>query len=640
MNILQSIAGAGKKLFPVLLLGLGAAACGGGSSGSARISSDVGGDACVPGTAAASSNCGSVYVALTDAEGDFTSYTVDVLSISLERASGARVETLPASTRIDFAQLTDLWELVSVATLAPGDIVGGRIRIDYGDAEIFVESDGDIVPAEIVGADGMPLGIVDVDVQLAERDRLVVTRGRAAFLSIDFDLAASHTVDTSASPARVVAAPYLVAEIAPVDQKELRIRGALADVDVAAGTYDVRVRPWHDRFGDHGGLTVHTTDATEFEIDEMSYVGGAGLEALSAEPAGTLTVAFGTLDIASRTFTAAVVHAGGSLGGIRYSAVYGNIVSRTDGQLVLKGVVAVRRDRRAHFHRTVIVDVGPETGVSRIGSPGVMLDERDLSVGQRIAAFGELRNPEVDDSDPFGPDTGLLLDATNGRVRMLVTRLHGRVTGFVPGQVNMELRAIDRLGIEMFSFAGTGRDATLDADPSDYEIATGSLPLDAIAVDRPARVLGFVTRFGEAPPDFEGRTIVGYRDIPAALGIGWTLSGTSAPFSSMGPDSLVLDLANPDIGLRHHMLLGPELVDLFDLPASPAIGPNPVRGLYGIWEPGHVELFGDFTEFVDELALRLGGTDRARSLSAYGHYDESGNVLTAGHISVHMLPAD
>jgi hypothetical protein len=618
-----------------LLLTLAGCGGSGGSSGTALNPSATGCDPSDPTTAA---ECGSVLIAVTDAEGDFTSYAVDVLSIALERANGSWVETLPASTRIDFAQLTELSELLSAATLAPGDIVGGRIRLDYSNAEIYVEAGGQIVPAEIVDANGQALTTVDFDIRLADRDRLIVTRGRTAFLSIDFDLAASHSVDTAQSPPLVVAEPYLVAELGPIDQKQLRVRGSLIDVDATAGTYDIRLRPWFDRVGDHGRVTIATTATTEFEIDELPYVGQAGLDALALEPAGTLTVAFGTLDLNDRSFTAEVVHAGDSLGGGKYTAVYGNIVGRSGDQLVVKGGFAVRSDRPAHFQRSVLIDVGPDTGVARDGAPGVSFDKDDLSVGQRIVAFGELSNPDVLTADPAAADTALELDATEGRVRMLVTRLSGTVVSIVPGQLNLDLAAIDHLGIDLFDFAGTGIVPADDADPTDYEVTTGTLALDALEVGRPARALGFVNRFGAAPPDFTGRTLVGHRDIPAALGVGWTLNGTAAPFTSMGPAALVVDLANMEIGTRHHMLVGPRLVDLFDLPASPSIEPQGVRGLYGIQEPGHVELFTDFTAFVDELALRLGGADRARSLAAYGRYDESGNTLTAGRIVVHMLP--
>lgn len=623
-----------------LLAGLGG--CGSSNSTGLATGNAAG---CDPADAATASECGNVIVALTDADGDFTSYTVDVLSISLERADGSRIEMLPSTVRADFAQLTELSELISAATVVPGSFVGGTIRIDYSDAEIYVEAGGDIVPADVYDEQGTllteatPASVVDLEIRLPDSERLVVTRGRTALLSIDFDLAVSHLVDTSTDPVSVIASPYLVAEVSPVDQKEIRVRGALVDVDVGAGTYAIRLRPWHHRLGDFGRLTVTTTATTEFEIDGEAYVGRPGLEALASAPSGTLTVAFGLLDLSDRSFTASLVNAGDSVGGERYSAVLGNVVSRNGDELVMKGAVAIRRDRRAHFHRTVIVELGPDTRVTKVGDPGRDYTRDDISVGQRVMVLGEFANPTVDNSDRFGPDIALVLDATRGHARMLVTRLYGSVNDIQPGKIELTLRAIDRLGAGMFDFRGTGLTPDADADPAHYEVRTDSLPLDALTPDGPVRVLGFVAPFGAAPPDFAGRTLVGPRDLPAALGVGWGLEGTAAPFSAMGPQSLVIDLANPDIGARHHILVGHEIIDLFDLPASPLLEQSPAPRVYGIWEPGHIELYKDFADFVDEIAIRIGESDRARSLSAYGRYARDDNSLAAHKIVVQMIPA-
>ncbi len=353
------------------------AGCSGGGSdptaGPASATCDAGG-----------SNCGTVLVSVTDAEGDFASYTVDVLSIQLERANGTVVETLPAATRVDFAGLTELAELISAATLAPGNIDGGRITLDYANAEIFVEAGGEIVPATVVDADGVPLGIVEMTIDLADRERLIVTRGRTHLLQIDFDLAASHRVDTTSHPAIATADPVLVAEVQPVNEKELRVHGALVSADIANATYDVRIRPWFSRVGDHGVVTVRTDSTTSFEIDGMPFTGQAGIDALAAQPAGTLTVAFGTLDLNDREFTAAIVHAGTSVGGELDTVIYGNIVSRAGNQLTVKGATAIRTDGRPHFQRTVIVEIGPDTGVSRRGETDLDLTANDLSVGLTV----------------------------------------------------------------------------------------------------------------------------------------------------------------------------------------------------------------------------------------------------------------
>src|SRR5688572_11654699 len=359
------------------LAAAGLAGCGGSSSDD-------------PSPASPTSEFGTLLISLTDADGDFVGYSVDVLSVTLQRRGGGTVEVLPAATRIDFAQLTELSDLLAVATLAPGDIVGGKIRLDYSNAEVMVQSGGQVVRANVVGANGAPLGVTELDIQLPEREHLVVTRARAALLSLDFDLAASHEVDMSQSPPVVKARPYIVAEIDPVAEKDLRMRGALVSTDVAGSSYTVDVRPWFRPDGAHGRVTVHTTSSTSFEIDGLPVTGAAGITALAAKPVGAMTVAFGTLSRQERRFTAGIVHAGDSVSGERIDAIHGNIVARRGDQLTVKAAFAVRRDRVARLHRAVVVNVGPNTKVLNTGTPGEVLDAGALSVGQRIVAFGAL----------------------------------------------------------------------------------------------------------------------------------------------------------------------------------------------------------------------------------------------------------
>ena len=579
-----------------------------------------------------SSGTGTVLISLTDADGDFVGYSVDVLSVTLQRRGGGSVEVLPAATRVDFAQLTELSDLLAVATLATGDIVGGKIRLDYGNADVAVELGGEVVRAKVVDANGAPLGVTELDIELDAREHLVVTRGRAALLALDFDLAASHDVDLSQSPPVVKARPYIVAEIEPVAEKELRLRGALVSTDVTGGTYTVDVRPWFHPNGAHGRVTVHTTASTAFEIDGVPSTGAAGLAALAGKPAGTMTVAFGTLSRLERRFTAEIVHAGDSVSGERIDAVHGSIVARKGDQLTVKGAFAVKRDHSVRLHRTLLVNVSTNTKVLKSGSPGTVLDASALSVGQQIVAFGSLTEPATD-------TTPATFDATNGRVRMLPTHLHGAVNAVVPGQINLDLRGIDRLGIDAFDFTGTGVTQAEDANPDDYEVATGTLGLASVVPGEAARVVGFVRPFGGAPPDFEGRTIIDHRGLAALLGIGWGSTGTTAPFASMGAGGLVLDMTNPSIGARHHLLVGMRKIDLTTLPMPPTLAPPTAgRAIYGISVGADIRLFTSFAEFSSELATLLGGGRPAIALTASGRYEAGNATLYAHHIAVHFAP--
>jgi hypothetical protein len=371
---------------------------------------------------------------------------------------------------------------------------------------------------------------------------------------------------------------------------------------------------------------VNTTATTSFEIDGVTSTGSAGLTALSQQPAGTMTVAFGTLSTRDRSFTAEIVHAGDSVSGERIDAIHGNIVARRGNELTVKGGYAVRPNRIARLHRTIVVTVGPDTKVIKPGSD-VALDAGALSVGQHIVAFGSL-------TEPVATTANATFDAA--RVRMLPTHLRGTVNSVVAGQLNMKLRAIDRLGVELFDFSGTGTTAATDADPADYEIATGTLGLASIAPNQAAKVLGFVRPFGGAPPDFEGRAVVDHRSLPAVLGIGWGMTGTLAPFSTMGNTGFVLDMTNTSIGARHHVLVGARLIDLTTLSVSPTIAPTTGRALYGISVGRDVKLFTSFAEFSTEVANRLSAGNEAIALVAVGSYEEGSATLTAHHIAMHF----
>ncbi len=572
---------------------------------------------------------GTVYVTFTDAEGDFIRYSVDIVSLTLEKANGEVVETLPNAATLDFTQYIDLTEFFTAAQVPNGSYVRGTITLDYTDADIQVEVNGAAVPATVVDADGLPITTYELKIELEDQDHLVVAPGRPGLLSVDFDLAASHEVDTAQSPPLVTAMPFLVADIDPVDEKDIRLRGPLAAVDLDALTYTINIRPWHRPDGDFGRITVHVDDSTEFEIDGTAYRGIEGLRVLDTAGAGTPTVAFGTLTVAERYFLAATVRAGDSVPGSGFDAAKGNAVARNGNLLTIRGATIVRRSGSIVFNDTIEVLIGDDTRVKKAGYPDDALDIGAISVGQRIQVFGEVT------SDPAIPV--LEMDATAGLVRLLTTRVTGTVNDFSTGYLSMDLQAIDRRRISIFNFAGTGMTPDQDADPSNYEIATGNLTLDTIRPGTAARVFGFVRPFGAAPEDFEGRTVVNLSDVRAKLGIGWGSAGTATPFLSIGPDGLLLDLDNPAIGERHHIVLGGVILNLFDLPASPLIVPAQARPMRFAIKQGHrVQVFRNFERFTETLSRLLDGANTMRGMYASGGYDQATNTVIAHVIGVQI----
>lgn len=604
------------------------AACGGGSGGDEIAQPAPPAASCVPSDPSTASECGTLYVGLTDDDGDFLSYGVDVLSLELEKANGTTVEALPTSARIDFAQYVDLTEFVTAATIPPGTYVAGTITLDYGDAEVFVEADGSAKEALIVDANGAPLTESTLKITLSDRNQLVVTRGRPALLTVDFDLGASHTVDVVPTPALATSEPFVIAEIDPVDSKDIRLRGVLLSVDEAAMTYTVALRPFHRPAGDFGRVTVNVTDDTEYEVDGSVFIGAEGLRALNDAGPGTLTVALGTLNVLEREFTADVVLAGSSVPGSDKDAVRGNIIARSGNELTVRGGTVILSGDRAFFRDNVTVTVGPDTLVFKRGHDR-RLDISALSVGQAVTVRGTVTSDD---------ERGVTMDATEGAVRMHITHLSGVANAVNPGQLDIKLHAIDRRRASVFDFSGTGASPDLDADPSNYEIATGSLPLSQQAAGRPVVAYGFPTAFGMAPPDFEGRTVLDFSDVRSVLGVGWGADGTTAPFVSMNTDGLVLDNANPAIDLRHYIKQGPVLIDLKSLDSGTVIvPPDGGRTVYGIKTRNSLMLYADFDRFVTVLTESLDGTTAARSMYARGSYDAGTNTFTAWKIGIHLL---
>jgi len=616
----------------LVIASLAMSACGGGGSTAEQTPAAIAVcDPTDPGTAA---ECGSVIVALTDADGDFVNYTVDVLSLKLETANGRIVETMPRQTRINFTDYVDLTELVTVATIPPATYVAGTITLDYDAAEVYVEADGSAKAAVVKDLNGVTMTQTQLKVRLSNRDQLIVRKGLPSLLQLDFDLGASHTVDIVPSPAEAVSEQFILAEIDPVDEKDIRVRGPLVAVSLDEMTYTVALRPFHDRAGDFGRVKVHVTDKTEFEVNEVVFVGADGLRALDAAGTGTPTVAKGTLNVAERKFTADIVLAGTSVPGIDRDAVVGNVIKRDGNFLTVRGATIVPSDRRTHFHDDVVVEIGPETKVFRDGYRASDLTTNAISIGQRVTIRGSQPTPTTDALAPQ-----ILFDATQGSVRMHVTRLAGIVNTVMPGQTDITLYSIDRRRQQIFDFTGTGVFPKDDADPANYEIATGSLTLADFAAGKPIVARGFPTAFGTAPPDFKGRTVIDYTDVRSELGVGWGSAGTAEPFRSIGPDGLVLHNQNPDIDQRHYIKQGPVLIDLTALDSDTTIVPRESDRLaFYIKTADSIRMYSGFDDFANDLSTSLtSGGNLARSMHARGKYDVDTNVFTAYKIGVYLL---
>ena len=577
------------------------------------------------------SDTGAAMVTLQDAAGDFQSYTVDVVSLKLTKADGAVVETVPATTRVDFEQLVDLSELISAGQIPSGEYVGATITLDYGNASIVAEdASGGSEALTPLDVNGNPLtGTLDLAVQLDNRHHLFISRARTARLAFDFNLAASNSVDVA--NATVTVSPMIQATVVPPADIAVRVRGALVSADTGGNSYTVNVRPFHLGSGTAGQVVVHTTDTTQYEIDGTAYSGADGLAALAAEPAGTITAAFGQLSTSDYSFTAKRVYAGTSVESNTVDRVRGVVTARNGDVLTVRGATLDRRAGGFEFLRgDVTVNVADATRVTEEGATG-SFGIGDISVGQRIWATGTATIDDTTSTASF--------DATAGHVRLEITPMWGLVTGTVGNPLTLDLRAIDGRMPAIFDFSGTGATAASDAKTSAYVADTGTLDLSGLAVGAPARVFGFPVPFGTATGvDFNAQTLVSYSQVRNQLFLDWSSGGSASAFPGLTGTSTTLDLSLDAVGRVHFIQTGPLHQNLLSLASAPQIVGDAMASdtayVIGHAHARRVENYQAFGDFITALAGDLGGTQKVLGIAASGTYDATSNVFTADQLAV------
>jgi len=584
-------------------------------------------------TDTADNETGDVVIALTDAPGDFLSYTVDVVSLKLTRADGTVVETLPLTTRVDFAEYTELTEFLTAATIPSGIYVKSTMQLDYSAADIWVEDEsGEPVQVEqILDTNGAPVGVLEVSVRLEDRNSLRITPGIPAHLTLDFDLKASNTVVFEAGQPVQTVEPFLLADVLLESPKPHRLRGALKSVDVVAQNFAVILRPFYRPLSDtgerFGSLTVTSTTDTVYDIDGASYTGAGGLLALDTLPTFAATVVVGEIKREPLRFEATEVYAGSSVPGGNLDAVRGNVVARADNVVTLKGATLIRDDGSVVFRDAVTVRVGETTMVKRQLSLEEF-DIDDISVGQRLWMLGTLTNRQPGE---------LELDASEGYARMLLTTLRGTLADNdldVANPLLMALQLIDGRPVTTFDFTGTGTEPVFDADPSTYEIDTGSLNLAGLAPGTPIAVRGFVRPFGQAPADFEAHSVVEVSAAPATALVNW-VPPTETPFATSSASVLTLNL--DQTGGAHYLIQRGIRTDLLEAPLPLSLMPQASgEGLYWVAEDGIIQLHTSFGDFVAAIEARVADGGTVSGLRADGAYDADSVTMTTARIAVRI----
>ena len=589
----------GLSVLSVVLFTFIVAGCGGGEneSGSADTASDQ----------------GELALALTDAEGDFISYTVDVTSISLEKANGAHVETIPLNTRVDFAQYTDMTEFFTLRTLPAGNYTKVNLNLDYSNAAILVQDEGgDQHLASAVDSDGEPISTFSVSVTLPEDSVLRIRKGTAARLTLDFDLDSSNTI-LSYEPAVVEVEPFILASAAFDTEREHRARGLLQSVDTVASTFNMTLKPFNHREGDFGGVSIYSQTGTHYDINGEQYQGDAGLQALDVLAVDTPLLVYGQVSD-NFQFNALYVVAGSSVPWVGRDSARGIVIAREGNLVTLRGSYLDQENGSVTVYDDIQVTLGEDTKISRQALTNEGLTYDSVSIGQRLVVFGEMSG------DLPGE---YVMDASEGHVRMLMNLIKGEVVSLSP--LVVDLRWINGRRIGLFDFSGTGATPENDSDPDAYQIATTSLSLETIDVGSLVKVRGYPNAFGSAPEDFTAQTIIDINteQRAAAMNVIWLGGGSEAPFIAVNPASLVLDVSEANYQVK---LAGVPL-DFFDgLESDPVVSPLSLsgRGLFAIKvarEPA-IQIFNDFEQYTQALTAQLNNGRLLRRMVGLGRYNQ------------------
>jgi hypothetical protein len=635
------------------LLTAALSACGGGMSMSSTPAMSAPAAPITP-ASCTSSSCGSMVMTVTDAAGDFLSYQVNLVSLQLQKADGTMVETLPATTAVDFVQLINLSEILSVRQIPPGDYVAAQVTVDFTNASIMVDDGtGTGVAVKPVDSNGAALGSTQLMVRLDAKNHLQINAAKTSRIALDFNLLASNMVDLTAKT--VTVSPVLVAGIVPVDNKQVRVRGEIASVDTANSAYTVQVDPFHDHNDDkQSAFVVHTTDTTTFEINGTPFVGAAGLAQLATLASDTLSVALGGVDPTTQTFTATTVLAGSSVEGGSFDHISGTVIARTANTLTLHAAHMQDHDNGDNhdgadnfMSGNSTVTVAGATAVTAQGQASATPAHTiaDISVGSLIDVFG------IASKDGSGNVT---FDASAGRVRLDLTQVQGVLNAVGSNQITIKLNSIGRLPSSLFDFSGA-RSGTAAAggtlsDPTQYVLGTGKLSLSSFTVGGSLLGIGFVAPFGGAPPDFNAITLASgsQGDVDdndddndnsgkgAQMDIDWGKSGTTAPFKTLDATHLDLDVSNSSIGSHHRIQVDPQDIDITALAGDPSIVAAggmtefAITGQHG----RATDNFSSFADFESALAMDLNGMTTALRLTADGQYDAASNTFTARRITI------
>ncbi len=554
-------------------------------------------------------------VGITDAEGDFLTYQVDVTNITLTRANGAVVNVLPQTTSIDFAEYVEVTELLTVLDVPSGRYDSASMSLDFSGAEVTVQDEnGSAILASVIDEAGDPMTDVDVDIMFNDREGFVIAPGVPAQVTLDFDLDASNSIEISGDTATVTVQPVLIADTILEEPKPFRLRGVLGNVDGENEVFSMDLRPFRVRNGAFGSARVNVDSNTTYEVDGVSLDSPEGLAALGLKDSGTAVITQGAWDREAREYVATHVTAGSSVPWDQADILRGTVVARNGNTLSVRGAIVQLSSGSFIFNDTFTVEVSEDTVMTQRGEDSPTIDA--ISVGSGVYATGVV--------------TESTLDASEGIVRLVQSNVAGSVVTTSPLSVDVAYINGRRAGL--YDFGGTGTSEATDADPDSYEINTGTLDVSGIVNGDPIRARGFTAQFGASPEDFYANSVVDVADIRGHMVVNYGLVGAADGIAGVSDDGILLDIENALF--RHHIVIAGIPTDLTGLDQVPLVVPGGERGIYTVWVNGRLEVYTFYDEFSAALQADLDDGARIVRFDAHGYFDRAMGTFTTQRLGI------
>jgi hypothetical protein len=605
-----------RKSLALVLVGISAAlvACSGGGGGSSSSGGGGGG-----------TGTGDTSFSVTDASSDqIETFAVDVTDISLTRPDGAILHTLPATQRVDFADLVNESQLLTSYGALAGVYTKISMTLDFSTANVVLA--GQSTPAKITDQSGNPVtGPITLPIQFPNGQPLVVTPGAHRLISLDFDLDGSCAINVATNTVQLGA--VIKAEAQPSQMKPHNVYGTLAAVNTGSQSLTITLNGPADLVTGPS-FTINTTSTTIWFVDGQPAVGAAGFALASGQPLKSAVLAQGTPDPVTRSVTAAAVEMW-----IQKDIVHGHVVGRDqNGNLTVRGLSVEFANNGTQLSSTVLLNqtITVMAGQSRVYERFTpkLLDHNAIGVGQRIFARGTFNQATM------------TMDCSQGEVLLPETGIFGFLNApSSGGTLTMNVARFGRRPISDFNFTVN---SVVTADPTAYVVnlngfgtLTGALNVSAIASGAPIAVRGLVAPWNQTPPGSTGLpynasavTVVD-RSAFALLYMSWPIPLATDVTATTGAVTL-------DSTASSFHFVDPGFIAPLQITGTATLVPSSTLSFFAIGQDGGLTLYIDFASFEADLASRLAAGAKGKVVAAIGSWSASNTTLTANRIAVFL----